>query len=109
MAGMDTKPPQVGGPGRPDTIPNPRSFFATAPIIDKACASEDPPRSTRDKSIGHIGQLNDLDGTDGTDVVCSTRPQSVRNVIFPVSDVVELVETVLCKQQVTGSSPVRSI
>ena len=70
------------------------------------------PRPTRDKPIGHIGhigQLSDLDGTDGTDVVCSPRPQSVRNVIFPASNVVELVEIVLCKQQVTGSSPVRSI
>jgi len=53
--------------------------------------------------------LDDLDDTDDLDAVCSTRPQSVSTVIFPASDVVELVEIVLCKQQVTGSSPVRSI
>ena len=64
------------------------------------------PRLTRDKSIGHIGHLKDLDGTG---VVWPTRPQSVRNVIFPASNADELVASVLCKQRVTGSSPVRSI
>ena len=46
---------------------------------------------------------------DDLDAVCSTRPQRVSTVIFPASDVIELVEIVLCKQQVTGSRPVRSI
>ncbi|MAC18667.1 MAG: hypothetical protein CMJ23_03125 [Phycisphaerae bacterium] len=47
---------------------------------------------SRGESIGHIGHLFDLDETDDLDAVCSTRPQSISTVIFPASDVVDLME-----------------